>query len=454
MGWNYDGPEVVYSFVPAASDWYSVDLTGLSSDIDLHLLAACDPSTCMQTSDNAGSGNEHVLAFLDAATEYFFVVDGFNGNNSSYTLSLTCGCDDGDGDGVCDELDACDGDDASGDSDGDGVCDDVDLCDGDDASGDADGDGVCDDVDPCFGDQSTGDSDGDGVCDDEDACEGDDATGDSDGDGVCDDVDACPAGDDHADGDGDGEPDACDACPANAFDSCTFWCTDPYDAQIWEVTTSGLAPALPIGVTLDGSPAAGVNDLDLDPTTGVAYAIVENLSGSRFLTTLDLGTGAALSVGPSALTDRISSIAFDDVGLLYGLSGDGGSNPETLYDISKLDGGLSMLTALGAGGDGEVLAFNPDSGLLFHWSGLDFQALETIDPTTLAISSLPTVGALEEVFGAAWDGNTSNFLVADGDNAMARVSVAGAQTALGPLAADPAGDDIVCRGIAFAPSAP
>ena len=40
-----------------------------------------------------------------------------------------------------------------------------------------------------------GDADGDGVCDDVDVCEGDDATGDSDGDGVCDDLDACPAAD-------------------------------------------------------------------------------------------------------------------------------------------------------------------------------------------------------------------------------------------------------------------
>lgn len=36
-----------------------------------------------------------------------------------------------------------------GDTDGDGVCDDADRCEGDDASGDLDLDGRCDDVDPC-----------------------------------------------------------------------------------------------------------------------------------------------------------------------------------------------------------------------------------------------------------------------------------------------------------------
>ena len=58
-------------------------------------------------------------------------------------------CDDGDADGVCDEVDVCQGDDTTGDVDGDGVCDDLDPCVGLQTTGDRDGDGVCDDVDPC-----------------------------------------------------------------------------------------------------------------------------------------------------------------------------------------------------------------------------------------------------------------------------------------------------------------
>ncbi len=53
-------------------------------------------------------------------------------------------CDDADVDGICDDLDACVGDNASGDADEDGICDDRDLCHGDDASGDSDGSGTCD----------------------------------------------------------------------------------------------------------------------------------------------------------------------------------------------------------------------------------------------------------------------------------------------------------------------
>ena len=96
-------------------------------------------------------------------------------------------CDaDSDGDGDPDASDCADFD-AGIYTDAPEACDGIDNdCDGHaDAAdpegmdtGDADGDGVCDDVDVCAGDDDAGDSDGDGVCDDSDACPGtDDALG-------------------------------------------------------------------------------------------------------------------------------------------------------------------------------------------------------------------------------------------------------------------------------------
>ena len=96
-----------------------------------------------------------------------------------------------DGDGVCDDVDLCYGDDATGDADEDGTCGDLDPCFGEDATGDTDEDGTCDDIDACIGADETGDSDEDGTCDDLDLCEGDDTAGDSDEDGICDDLDVC-----------------------------------------------------------------------------------------------------------------------------------------------------------------------------------------------------------------------------------------------------------------------
>jgi hypothetical protein len=99
-------------------------------------------------------------------------------------------CDDTDGDGVCDSVDACPGFDDSIDADNDGL---PDLCDGCpyDPENDADSDDICGDVDDCPYDPDN----------------------DADFDGVCGDVDACPGFDDRLDEDEDGLPDDCDDCP-------------------------------------------------------------------------------------------------------------------------------------------------------------------------------------------------------------------------------------------------
>jgi hypothetical protein len=177
-------------------------------------------------------------------------------------------CTDGDGDGVCDEIDNClachnpgqedaDGDglgecwrcdwcDGPGtDTDWDSHCDGVDNCPNDwnnsqaDSDGDGigdmcdngddpppppcddfDEDGVCDDVDNCLGvsNPDQADSDGDGAgdaCDPEDPPPPPPPCDDLDEDGVCDDEDNCPdvSNADQADGDSDGVGDACDNCP-------------------------------------------------------------------------------------------------------------------------------------------------------------------------------------------------------------------------------------------------
>ena len=135
--------------------------------------------------------------------------------------SPDCACDDADGDGVCNEDDACPGEDDTLDTDGDGVPDCLDPC-PEDNPDDTDGDGICDSDDPC--DDSI-DTDGDGIpdctddCDDSIDTDGDgisdcvdpcDDTVDTDGDGISDCVDPC---DDSIDTDGDGVPDCTDPCP-------------------------------------------------------------------------------------------------------------------------------------------------------------------------------------------------------------------------------------------------
>ena len=55
--------------------------------------------------------------------------------------------------------------------------------------------------------------------------------------------------------------------------------------------------------------------------------------------------------------------------------------PETLFTISTSDATITFVQTLGAGDDGEALAFNPDDGFLYHASGFDFVIFESIDLT-------------------------------------------------------------------------
>ena len=181
---------------------------------------------------------------------------------------------DSDDDGLCNDVDSCEGYDDSVDVDGDGIADGCDVC-PNDADNDADGDGICGDVDVCEGYDDNVDVDGDGTADGCDVCPNDeyndtiypngicddldilgcmDSAGcnynslatyndgsciyldgicetcedvnndgileiidnDSDDDGLCNDVDSCEGYDDSVDVDGDGIADGCDVCPNDA----------------------------------------------------------------------------------------------------------------------------------------------------------------------------------------------------------------------------------------------
>jgi hypothetical protein len=130
------------------------------------------------------------------------------------SVHLYFGCDDTDGDNVCDADDICPLD-SPDDSDGDGVCTSEDACPGGDDTVDGDADGVADACDACPLDAAN-DTDGDTVCDSDDTCPFDIAD-DSDGDGSCDSEDPCPV-DPLDDSDGDAACDSVDPCPADAAD--------------------------------------------------------------------------------------------------------------------------------------------------------------------------------------------------------------------------------------------
>lgn len=163
--------------------------------------------------------------------------------------------------------------------------------------------------------------------------------------------------------------------------------------------------------SLSGSTITGINGMAMDPCTYQTYAIlkVSGVSG-RVLATMDLASGVCTQVGN--LGDNFSSLAFDRNGQLYGLKGDGAStNPESFFSINKTTGTPTLLTTLGNGADGEVMAYHFGADKFYHWSGNGTVVFEKFLGTTpFTVSGI--VGSLGsgETFGATYI-NPNRFLI-------------------------------------------
>jgi|GEM_PF-2143047 len=118
--WDQSGPEYTYTFTSPIDGDVTIALADVSADLDLMVLTAgtegeCLPAACVAAGDEAG--DDSVTFTAVAGTTYYIVVDGYNGNEGSYTITASCGeapietvCDDqidDDNDGAtdCDDSD-------------------------------------------------------------------------------------------------------------------------------------------------------------------------------------------------------------------------------------------------------------------------------------------------------------------------------------------------------------
>jgi hypothetical protein len=115
--------------------------------------------------------------------------------------------------------------------------------------------------------------------------------------------------------------------------------------------------------------------------------------------------------------------------VLYGVTGEGSMNPETLYRIDTAAGATARIAALGNGGDGEEIAFDPTSGRLLHASGRvigDDLILEWVSPSTGTVTPITAKGdECDEVSGLTYMSN-GTFLAGTVDQLLCTISSDGA----------------------------
>ncbi|MDA7762958.1 hypothetical protein OAM07_05710 [Crocinitomicaceae bacterium] len=157
----------------------------------------------------------------------------------------------------------------------------------------------------------------------------------------------------------------------------------------------------------------GFTGMAMDQVNSNVYVVAKSQGGSRFLAKLDLATSLANKIGD--LADKISSISFSGDGSLYGITGDGGSNPNRLYSIDLTNAELTEKADLSGDqdNDGEALAFNTSDDFMYRMAGEEF--LYKIDmtnfTTTLVTSQLLDDGAS----GHAMYYNGTNFITLSAD---------------------------------------
>jgi|GEM_PF-851549 len=85
------GPEIFYQITLSQAGSLSINLSGLSADLDLILLSSCSSGSMIAYSGTGGSSSEAInLTSLPAGT-YRIVIDGWNYAISNYVLSVNCG---------------------------------------------------------------------------------------------------------------------------------------------------------------------------------------------------------------------------------------------------------------------------------------------------------------------------------------------------------------------------
>jgi hypothetical protein len=141
---------------------------------------------------------------------------------------------------------------------------------------------------------------------------------------------------------------------------------NPFLPRIYGYDTSqNWSRVISIQPFISGFTITSFGGLAFDPCTYQTYATATfaSLGEISHLVRMDLVTGVCINVG--SLGDNFASIQFDRNGNLYGVTDDAAALPEQFYAINKTNASKTLLTALGNGDAGEVIAYNRHSDLMY-----------------------------------------------------------------------------------------
>lgn len=203
----------------------------------------------------------------------------------------------------------------------------------------------------------------------------------------------------------------------------------PFQDSLWAWDTTNFQVVYRVAPTpSSGGAITGINGLTVHPCSGEIFVICKQSAVSgRTLGKFDPQTGVVTILGN--LGDNFSSITFREDGQLIGVTGDGASVPETLYLIDENTAAVTLAMALGNGADGEIIAYNKDDDMIYHWSGngtVIFEKFSAYAPFTYTPVNIPTSGTVGgETFGAVYLGG-DEFLISNISSNFKKLTTAGA----------------------------
>jgi len=190
------------------------------------------------------------------------------------------------------------------------------------------------------------------------------------------------------------------AAPVNA--ARYFYAASSVDPWIFHVDPNTAGVGAYKFIEVSALPSQDLAGAAIDPLTGELYLVL-NITTETFhrLVKVDVRTGNATDLG--SLGQIITGIAFDSTGTLYGVTSDDVSGTQdTIFTINKSTAVATVFMSVPAEGFGvgDTLAFNPDDGLLYHWTGSDTAYFSAINLTTKQATAITLSGNRPSGVGA------------------------------------------------------